>query len=60
MEGSILEDFQKIREEHAARFNYDIRAMFEDLKKREADGGVMVASLESKRFSKVSKVAKQG
>ncbi len=31
----IVEEVQRIRQEYAARFNYDIRAMAQDLKKRE-------------------------
>lgn len=33
----ILEELWKIREEHAAKFNYDLDAMFEDLKRREEE-----------------------
>ena len=33
----ILDDLRKIRDEYAARFNYDIDAMFEDTKRHEAE-----------------------
>lgn len=33
----ILEELWKIREEHAARFNYDLDAMCEDLKRSEEE-----------------------
>lgn len=35
----VLEEVRRIREEHAARFNYDLRAVMEDLRRRERLGG---------------------
>jgi len=32
----IIEELHKIREEHAKKFNYDLKAIFEDLKKAQA------------------------
>jgi hypothetical protein len=32
----ILEEIHKVREEHARKFDYDLHAMFEDIRKREA------------------------
>lgn len=37
MEDHIVEEVRRIREEHAARFNYDIDAIFADLKRLEAE-----------------------
>ena len=31
----IVTEIRKIREAHAARFNYDLRAIYEDIKKQE-------------------------
>lgn len=35
----ILEEIYKIREEHAKAFNYDLKAMCDDLRKRQATSG---------------------
>lgn len=33
----IIQEVRKHREAHAAKFNYDLRAIYEDLKKSEAE-----------------------
>jgi len=33
----IVDEVRAIREAHAAKFNFDLRAIFEDLKKSEAE-----------------------
>jgi hypothetical protein len=38
MEDHIVEEVRRIREEHAARFDYDVDAIFDDLKRIEAEG----------------------
>ncbi|GAH87092.1 unnamed protein product, partial [marine sediment metagenome] len=35
----IVEEIRKIREAHAAKFNYDLNAICADLKKKEKDCG---------------------
>lgn len=35
-EDPIVEELHRIREEHAREFNFDIAAIYEDLKKQEA------------------------
>ena len=35
----IVEEVRRIREERAARFGFDARAIAEDARKREKDGG---------------------
>jgi hypothetical protein len=32
----IVEEIHKIREAHAKRFNYDLKAIFDDIRKKEA------------------------
>lgn len=53
MQDSIVEEVRKLREEHAARFNYDVDAIFNDLKRLERERGWTVISLEPKRILKV-------
>jgi hypothetical protein len=52
MTDPIVEEVRKIRDEHAARFNYDIDAIFEDLKRREKESGQPVVTLQPKRIVK--------
>jgi hypothetical protein len=42
----IVEEVRRVREAYAARFNFDVRAMFEDLKKQEQQNGCKPASSE--------------
>jgi hypothetical protein len=37
MNDEIVDEVRAIREAHAARFNYDLRAIYEDLKKSESE-----------------------
>jgi len=39
MEDPIVEEVRKIRDEHAARFHYDLDAIFADYKRLEAESG---------------------
>jgi hypothetical protein len=48
----IVEEVRKARQEHAARFGYDLRAIYNDLKTTEKLGGRKVVSLPSKRLKK--------
>lgn len=45
----IVEEIHQIREAYAKSFNYDLDAMFEDLRKKEAESGREVVSLSRKR-----------
>ncbi len=38
----LLEELHQVREAYAARFNYDLRAMYRDLKAREDRGEFVV------------------
>jgi hypothetical protein len=44
----IVEEVRKVREQHLAKFNYDIKAMCEDARKRQADSGHAVVSFAAK------------
>jgi hypothetical protein len=46
---SIVEQVRRIREEHAARFGYDLKAIYEDLKDAERRSGRRLVSLPPKR-----------
>lgn len=41
---TIVEEIRKLREEHAAQFDYDIRAIIDSLKKQERESGRTVVS----------------
>ena len=45
----IVEEVRKVREEHAARFDYDLKAIAEDLRRRQAKSGHQVVSYPSRR-----------
>lgn len=45
----IVEDVRRIREEHAARFGYDLKKIFKDLKEQESESGREVVSFPPKR-----------
>ena len=51
---SIVEEMRKIREAHAANFNYNLKAICADLKKKEKDCGHPVVSLPPKRILKAA------
>ena len=41
MNDPIVDEVRRIRDEHAARFNYDLHAIFLDIKKREKESGLV-------------------
>ena len=41
MNDPIVDEVRRIRDEHAARFNYDLHAIFLDIKKREKERGLV-------------------
>jgi hypothetical protein len=43
-EDSIVNEVRRVRDEHAAKFGYNIRKIAEDAKKREQQGGRQVVS----------------
>lgn len=54
MEDPIVEEVRKLREEHAARFDYDLDAIFDDLKRAEKERALTVISLPPNRIVKLS------
>jgi hypothetical protein len=40
MNDPIVEEVRRIRDAHAARFNYDLEAIFQDIKEREKKSGL--------------------
>ena len=40
----ILEEIYKIREEHAKAFNYDLQAICDDLRRKQANSGRKIIS----------------
>jgi hypothetical protein len=55
-EDPIVEETRTARQEHAARFNYDLADICRDLKEQEAQGGRTVVVLETKRPEHAEKV----
>ncbi len=51
----IVEEVRKARNEHAAKFGYDLDAIYRDLKKKEKRSKRKVASLPVKRTAATAK-----
>jgi len=49
---SIVEEIRNIRNTHAAKFNFDLKDICADLKKKEKESGHPVVSLPPKRLLK--------
>jgi hypothetical protein len=45
----IVEEIRRIRDEHAARFKYDLDAIFDDIKKSEKELGLPLVTLPPNR-----------
>lgn len=56
----IVEEVRKVREEHAARFDYDLERIFQDLKEQEKRSGRKVVSLPPKRPQEVATPRQKG
>jgi len=48
----IVEEVRRARDEHAAKFGYDISAICADIRRRQAESGRKVISLEQKESEK--------
>jgi hypothetical protein len=45
----IVEETRKVREEYAANFNYDLEAIYKDLKEQEKQGKRKIVSMPPKK-----------
>jgi hypothetical protein len=52
----IVEEVRKVREAHAARFNYDLRAIYQDLKRLERESGRTFVRFPPRRIESVETV----
>jgi hypothetical protein len=52
IEDAIVREIRDIREAHTARFNYELSAIFADLKKKEEHCGHPVVSFQHRRREK--------
>ena len=48
MKDEIVDQVRQVRELHAAKFNYDLKAIVADARKRQKNSGHTVASFASK------------
>nr|VFK57166.1 MAG: hypothetical protein BECKTUN1418F_GA0071002_11063 [Candidatus Kentron sp. TUN]VFK60147.1 MAG: hypothetical protein BECKTUN1418D_GA0071000_11177 [Candidatus Kentron sp. TUN]VFK65002.1 MAG: hypothetical protein BECKTUN1418E_GA0071001_11003 [Candidatus Kentron sp. TUN] len=51
----IVEEIHKIREEHAARFNDDLKAIYQDIKQLEKESGREFVTLIPKRIQEIGR-----
>ncbi len=49
LQDEIVEEIHRIRDEYAKSFNYDLNAIFADLRKQQAESGREVVKLPPKR-----------
>lgn len=54
MNDPIVEEIRKYREEHAARFNYDLDTIIADIQRSQAARDWPIASFEPQRITKRS------
>lgn len=52
MNDPIVEEIRKIRDEHAARFNYDVDAIFDDFERNQKELGLPLITLPPNRIAK--------
>lgn len=51
----IVEEVRRIRQQHAKRFNYDLRAIVEDLRKQQEQSGRTYVRFEPRRPHEAAK-----
>ena len=47
----IIEEIRRFRDEYAARFNYDVKAMLADIRRRQKESGRRTVSRPPKRIA---------
>lgn len=50
----IIEEVRKVRDEYAARFDYELDAIYKDIKKQENQSERQIVSLPSKKVEQIS------
>jgi len=50
-----VEEVRRIREEQAAKFNYDLKAIFEDVRSRQGQDGSVVVNLHEEAMAKIAR-----
>lgn len=50
----IVEEIRRIRDEHARKFNYDLHAICEDIRQRQASSGRTVVSRPARKAERGS------
>jgi hypothetical protein len=58
-EDPIVAEVRKIREAHAAQFNYDLTAIYHDLKRQEKESGRVFVSYPPRRAKPIKKLPKR-
>ena len=58
-EDPIVAEVRKIREAHAAQFNYDLSAIYHDLKQEEQASGRVFVSYPARRAKVIKKFSKR-
>lgn len=58
-EDPIVEEVRKVREAHAAQFNYDLEAIYRDLKRQEKESERTFASYPPRRVKPIEKARAQ-
>jgi hypothetical protein len=56
-EDPIVEEVRKAREAHAAKFNYDLQAIYQDVKEQEKHSGRTFVSYPAKRIPRTEKAS---
>jgi hypothetical protein len=54
----IVEEVRRVCDAYAAKFNYDLEAMFQDLKRQEQESGRTFVSFPPRRITKPGKQSK--
>jgi hypothetical protein len=57
----IVEEVRKARQQHSAQFNFDLQAIYEDLKRQEAVSGYHVVTFppRQRRYTRLTPKTKQ-